>query len=310
MEIVKWDEDKMRQLPAIFHILSGSLGSNNGIAYAVLDEGKLNVFAHNKERAVYIYDKDGKVTVTPYMLDENYNIKSFSIGSKQYAYFGERVSVFDLEKGVEESLLLADYSDDNDPDGLLCYTQYNHVKDIECEIQYEHRYMKSRNEERARIYTYTLSDMCSLMIDKKRSYELGVGLIPKGYEYYSLLDLTSDTYDYGLVALKEAGLAEVVKQGARSILGSDRITRYVKGVYVGRDGVFKTLWPLSKPYKKEEILKIIEKYGFSTEIPEELVDLYNDQNEFVNKSREILQKVKEIDKLRDTERCIIYGLHP
>ena len=54
MEIVKWDEDKMRQLPAIFHILSGSLGSNNGIAYAVLDEGKLNVFAHNKERAVYI----------------------------------------------------------------------------------------------------------------------------------------------------------------------------------------------------------------------------------------------------------------
>ena len=311
MEIIKWDTDLMKMLPGIFKIIKASLSSSQGAAYIVLDDNKLNIFARNGGRGVYINNTGDRVEVSSYMFDKDYKLKTFAIGNKQYGYLNERVNAIDNDTGMEQSLLLAEMSNLAEPEGFVTYTQYDHERDIECEIQFKHRYYKNTNEERGRIYPYRLTNISSLMIDEHSGAKhVGPGLIGKGHEYYTLLEATPEYYDYSLVALKEAGLVEFLKQGSESILKKDRITRYIKGVYMGRDGVFRPLWPLGKTYKEEDINKIIESYGFTTEIPTDLVEIYNNQHELVNKIQELLGKIKVIDEAKDEERCLLYSLRP
>ena len=311
MEIIKWDTDLMKMLPGIFKIIKASLFSDKGAAYVILDDGKLDIFARSGGRGVYINNKGDKVEVSSYLFDKDYKIKSFAIGNKQYGYLNERVNAIENETNIEQSLLLTEMTNSSEPDGFVTYTQYDRERDIECEIQYKHRYYKSANEERGRIYPYRLTHISSLMIDEHSGAKhVGPGLIGKGHEYYTVLEATPDYYDYSLVALKEAGLVELVKQGAESILKDSKITRYIKGVYMGRDGVFRPLWPLGKTYKEEDLFKLIKDYGFDPTIPSDLFEIYNDQHELVNKVKEVLSKVKEIDEAKDQERCLLYSLHP
>ena len=46
MEVIKWDKDTIKVLPSLFKVLQSTLSSSQGAAYAVMDEGKLNIFAH------------------------------------------------------------------------------------------------------------------------------------------------------------------------------------------------------------------------------------------------------------------------
>ena len=310
MEIVKWDEDMVGLLPNIYKIVSTTLASNKGAIYLVLDEGRLNIFARNGGQGVYVSNKGESVEVSSYLFDKDYKLKSFGIGDKQYAYINERVNSIDKNTGIERSLLLAEMPNSS-VDGLVTYTQYDKNRDIECEIQFEHRYFKSNNEERGRIYPYRLDYVYSLMIDEgSKGKHVGAGLIGKGHEYYTSIRVSPEYYSYYIVALKEAGLLEYLKQGAESILGRNYITRYVKGVYMGRDGIFKTLWPLGKMYTEEDIQKVMKENGFNPEIPEDLIDLYNDQNELVNKIKELLGKIKVVDEAKDQEKFLIYSLRP
>jgi hypothetical protein len=84
---------------------------------------------------------------------------------------------------------------------------------------------------------------------------------------------------YNFVAISEHGLLNVLKEGSYSLVKERTANRYLKSYYVKRDGTpLEMPWPLCKFYKEEDVISELTELGFGTEVPDELLYLYNGES--------------------------------
>lgn len=301
MEIVKLEPTVFQQYPNLMNILYRTYKEEPFIMYGVMEQGVLNLICKSKNNVFYIENGE-KIDVSNFHINENYEIVSFAEGDMQYSLNGG--TAIAIRNGMEESLALVNEMDDDDPmKGNVVYTQYNPDKDIECELHFSHRSLLT-TDVRERIYGYLLKNIQFVCINeeaKKKPFKHG--FTSKKHQYYANLTVDSDSYDYELVALKEFGLFEYLHKGATSLLESDEVVRFSKGWYLTRSDECKFMWPLGMPYKQDSIIKWISDYGFSSNVPNDLISVYNGDHELLRRVSSILRDMKELDqdkeKLKD-----------
>ena len=274
------------------------------------DEGILDMFAKVGNNVLYI-KKGEKILISNFLVNDNYDISNIALGEDEYSlsYNSARVVRNGL---IQEHLSFVNNGDDDDPyRGFVTYTQFDPEQDVECTLRYEHRNMMSEAE-RERIYPYHLKDADYISIDEQtKAKPFDHGFLGKRHKYFARMNLDCESYDYDLVAIKEFGLGEFIHHGSYSLLKEPDIVRYSRGIYLDRNDLFRCVWPFGYPYKREEILELIRSHSFKTGIPQDLLDIYNGDNQFVRFANGVMKEVKVLEeKGKNVGDAVLLQLKP
>ena len=297
MKVIRLDVDVLGEYKNLFSTLYDVFGDNTVVLYGVVnDNGLIDVICRSGYKVIYI--QNGKsVNISNYMIDDNYEIDMFAYNGVEYALTDRFVSSIRDGK-IEESLVqVNDLDEDNPYAGHVIYSQYNPETDVEANLKYYHRCDLNDPDKRSRIYDFNIRDIDFLSIDeqaRKKPFEWG--FMGRKHQYFGKMEFDADSYDYDILAIKEFGLREYIHQGSASLLRDYKVTRYSKGFYLSRSGTFRCTWPIGYAYKQEELKEILSRYSFSTEIPKDLLDVYNGDHFMLRRVGRILSEIKEIEK--------------
>ena len=61
--------------------------------------------------------------------------------------------------------------------------------------------------------------------------------------------------------------------------------------------IYRDIWPFGRIYTEDEIKEQIESYGFLSEIPTQMLEVYNDQSKDVELIKQLVLLMKEIKPL-------------
>ena len=102
-------------------------------------------------------------------------------------------------------------------------------------------------------------------------------------------------YLYNIAVIKDYGLAEFMEKGAYALQKDNQIVRYYKMLYQTKEGYAVTSFPFGRQYKYEEFESEFAKYGFSSKVPNYLIDIHNNENKDLNRYEAVAAFMKEIE---------------
>lgn len=179
--------------------------------------------------------------------------------------------------------------------------------DVLCELRYQQMYNEGSFN---KVYHFHTKVIDAVYIDEKykNSKNYHVGLLPRRAKYFKSLKFDYEQIGYKLMAINEFGLTRVLHEGAYNLYKERDVLRYIKTRFILPDGSFSDTWPLAKQIHREEIVDLIKQYGFNSEIPKDIIDIYNGENETVKLVKDLIDKVKEVkkelDKPENSRMCL------
>ncbi len=290
VQIVELDEETLNQVPHVIELLYEIYGPTTIGLFAVLVDGNLGFVGRNGVDCVYIH-KDGYNNFTLTQDEELGAIRT----SGFEVFFGDDIYFVDknnIECHVD--LLRLSEPDQDDYDGCVSYKQYNPSNDTLCEIRYQHMYREM--DGRPIIYGYHTKKIDCLYIDEDYSKKKmpSKGIIPKRSKYYSKMEFDVEELGYKLALLKEYGLIDMFSDNLCNPPIERNLIRYIQTKYIDANGCYHDFWPLGEQLKIEDLNNLIKSYGFRTELPWEMIEIYNDRDRLVNNIREIVKEMKTI----------------
>ena len=282
-KIIECDDDVVSKIPNVMNILYDVFGKEDIKMFAILSDDKLCFLARCENGCVYI-DKDNNPIY--FSVDEEDNLISVYIEPFQ-VYFSDNFYLID-ENNHEHVLNF--YSlpvpDDEGYTGCISYKQYDPQNDVLCELRYQQMYNEGSFN---KVYHFHTKVIDAVYIDEKykNSKNYHVGLLPRRAKYFKSLKFDYEQIGYKLMAINEFGLTRVLHEGAYNL-------------YKERD--------VKEQLKNEEIVDLIKQYGFNSEIPKDIIDIYNGENETVKLVKDLIDKVKEVkkelDKPENSRMCL------
>ena len=292
VQIVEITGDLLPKVPHVIELLYELYGAKTIGLFAVLVNDNLGFIGRDGADCVYIHN-DGYNRFT---LNQQEDLAAIEIDDLQ-VFLGEDVFFVSKDK-IEHHIDLIPLSepDQDDYDGCVSYKQYNPENDTLCEIRYQHMYREI--DGKPIIYGYHTRKIDCLYIDEEYTKKPAPksGILPKRAKYYSKLEFDSDMVGYKLVGIKEYGLFEFMTKGPYELDMDSNIVRYIKTQYIDSEGNYHDFWPLSEQLTTEELVELIKKYNFNTELPWQFIDIYNGRDDFVDIIFEIVKQMKEIKK--------------
>lgn len=303
-KIIECDDDVVAKIPNVMNILYDVFGKEDIKMFAILSDDKLCFLARCENGCVYI-DKDNNPIY--FSVDEEDNLISVYIEPFQ-VYFSDNFYLID-ENNHEHVLNF--YSlpvpDDDGYTGCISYKQYDPQNDVLCELRYQQMYNEGSFN---KVYHFHTKVIDAVYIDEKykNSKNYHVGLLPRRAKYFKSLKFDYEQIGYKLMAINEFGLTRVLHEGAYNLYKERDVLRYIKTRFILPDGSFSDTWPLAKQIHREEIVDLIKQYGFNSEIPKDIIDIYNGENETVKLVKDLIDKVKEVkkelDKPENSRMCL------
>lgn len=305
MEIIRCTEDVLVNLPNVVGLLYEIYGEKEIIVFATLDkEKKLGFVGRANGDCVYINNR-GEYTLFALNQDEELD----KVRVDGYVAYMDNLYFTDAkDKEYRLQMLPLDPPDLDGYDGYISFKQYNPDTDVLCEINYQQMYREVNGK--APIYGFRTQEIDGVYIDEKYNQSKGYlrGLpLPKRAKYYTKAAYNDGEMGYDWIKIKDYGLAEFLAN--RNITtGRDREVRYVKSSYVRLDGSYGDFWPLASQMKREDIDEVIKSYGFLSEVPSVLLEIYNGSNYTVNQIQDIVSEMKKlipvIEQDAQTDMCI------
>lgn len=309
--IVKCSEDVIDKIPSVMEHIYKVFGTKTIIVYAVLSDNNIGFIARDIYNFLYIKNEQNGYSVTPFQIKEDGTVGMIKLDDNHFFFGNGDTYMVDKDK-IEHGLGIRALkeTDEDEYDGFVYYTQYNPANDTLCDINYQQMYREI--EGRTPIYGYHTKKIDVLSIDEKYSKRGNkhAGILSRHSKYFSRYEFDSDQIGYKLVAIKDYGIFDVITQGAYNLQKEDSIIRYVKAFYSRKDGSFVDIWPLSSHVDTETLKSLISSYGFRTEIPRELLEVYNRDNRLVLEIQDLASQIKELGKCDDEEMCMILELVP
>lgn len=297
MKIIKCTDDVIQKLPNVLGLIYEVFGERDVVVFATLDKNKeLGFVARVNEQCLYINNR-GEYTL--FALNNEEELDRIRIDG--YVAFMDNLYFTDSDdKEYVLEMSKLEIPDTDGYDGCIRFKQYDPKIDTFCEINYQQMYREVNGK--APIYGFRTQEIDGVYIDEKykdsKGYFRGLPL-PKRAKYYTKAAYNDGEMGYDWIKIKDYGLAEFLAN--RNITtGRDREVRYVKSSYVRLDGSYGDLWPFAHQMKREEIDEIIKSYGFLTEVPSVLLDIYNGSNYTLNEIQEIIAEMKAIRPVLDT----------
>ena len=298
VQIVNLDEETLKKVPNVIELLYEIFGAKTIGLFAVVVDNELGFIGRDGGNCVYIH-KDG---YNHFTLNQDEELGALRKDGLEI-FFGEDIYYVDENK-IEQHVDLYSLSepDQDDYDGCVSYKQYNPQNDTLCEMRYQHMYREM--DGRPIIYGYHTQKIDCLYIDEDytKKSRPKKGFLPKRAKYYTKVEFDDDMVGYKMTLIRDYGLMEFLEKGPYQLEKERKLVRYAKTQLIDFEGNFRDFWPLGEQLKTEELLELIKSYGFKTELPWQLIEIYNGRDNFVNTLLEIVRQMKEVSKeMKETE---------
>lgn len=298
VQIVNLDEETLKKVPNVIELLYEIFGAKTIGLFAVVVDTELGFIGRDGGNCVYIH-KEG---YNHFTLNQDEELGALRKDGLEI-FFGEDIYYVDENK-IEQHVDLYSLSepDQDDYDGCVSYKQYNPENDTLCEMRYQHMYREM--EGRPIIYGYHTQKIDCLYIDEDytKKPRPKKGFLPKRAKYYTKVEFDDDMVGYKMTLIRDYGLMEFLEKGPYQLEKERKLVRYAKTQLIDFEGNFRDFWPLGEQLKTEELLELIKNYGFKTELPWQLIEIYNGRDIFVNTLQEIVRQMKEVSKeMKETE---------
>lgn len=308
IQIVECTEDILKNVPNVIELLYQIYGAKTIALFAVFVDDKLCFVARDGANCVYIHGEG----YNHFTINENDELGALRKDDIEI-FFGDDLYFVDANK-IEHhvELIQLPLPDDMDYDGCVAYKQYNPSNDTMCEIRYQHMYNESNG--RARIYGYHTQKIDCLYIDEEYTNKpkLGRGILPNRSKYYAKVEFDEDMIGYNWIGIREYGLINFLQKGPYQLQMAPTMVRYARTKYIGSDGNYHDFWPLGEQLKPEELKELISSYGFNTELPWQMIEIYNGNDRLVNTVSLIVEEMKgivrEVRKSQESEKVILLSL--
>ena len=310
MQIINCDrEDIICKVPNLEGVLTSYFGDKDVLLFACLDNDKLSFIGRCGTYCVYI---DGD-KVLPFGLNEESKLDFYYMDEMHYypngfKLFDDEEVICKDKKGNLHAVISYPMEFEEGNVGAFSYFQYNEKKDALCEIRYRHHFMKDKDGKSPIYGYYKTRKMESVYINRDHSKhkDFSHGFIPGSFSHYELISFDSDMLGYNFIAISEHGLLSVLREGSYSLVKEGTANRYLKSYYVKKDGTpLEMPWPICRFYKEEDVIEELTGLGFGTEVPEELIYLYNGESHNKKLIDQLINMMNGVIEAKDIHKYML-----
>ena len=290
MKVVNCDQSILEKVPNIFQKVYDHFGVKPVDLYAGVEGQDYLCFLAICGIDGLLIDKRG---CREFKVDLDYRLAEY-IGKEYNAFFSRSgIQTFTDKKDNEFAISFdkLDEPDDEEYTGEITFVQYHPTEDVFCQLTYPQMYREQEGV--SPIYSYHTKSPNSVFIKENSSTKprKKFGLAGKDTQNYIRYTFDRDMAGYSKILFYEHGLLRTLFNSSYVLEKDDTLRRFVKNPIVF-NGVYRNVWPFVDFYKEKDIEELVKKYGFLTEIPEELINFYNGYDRSLNDINSILGQLK------------------
>ena len=289
------------EIPNIMRYIHTAFGTDEVELYFVLDNQQNGVLVKKDYRILFLNDKNGKIESFLFDIDDNYELDGYSIADYDVILVKDSV-IFSYPNGDEARLSLVKKNkvDFEGYDGVISYQYYREKDDTLLELQYQQMYY-ANNTNRAPIHEMHTQIVDGVFITRNASKYTSDnrGFLGKDFDYYSKFEFDRGMLGYVVAMITQTGLINTILNYDIHSEVNAKIVGYSKCIYINKDGTYTASWPFVAMRDGEEVEEIVRKNGFSLEIPRLMMDVYNDRDSILDKVKECLKQIIEVDKEKE-----------
>ncbi len=311
-KIIRCTDEVIDKIPNIMGHVYEYFGEKELIIYAVLDDKDLSFIVCDHYNCLYIKSSYNNYEIIPFQLKEDKSLGMIKLGPNRFYYSDEGITYMIDESKKEHTIGAKQFTreDSDGYDGYVYYVQYNPDNDTMCDIRYQQMYRLVDGQ--PHIYDFHTKKKDVIAIDEQYSKKGAdkQGILPRISKYYTKYEFNQDELGYTISAIKDYGLMNVILNGAYNLQKTDRVVRYVKTLFVNKDGNYADFWPFSRQITPEDLDEIIKSYGFETNIPPAYLDFYNGNIPVVRELQSLISEIIELEHSEDNRKCLRMQLVP
>ncbi len=295
IRIEEMEPSEVQYFAPVFQCIMDLHGDFSGFYFKLMIDGKEHLLHRIEDLfTVFTINNGNEVSYEMFCVDEDYKITSAGFDDfEMQLVSGDRCIQFRDTYNVE-SLVFIKRSDGHDIDGFdgsIGYIQYNQEHDVRLMLLYQQMYNSAEQ-----VHGYqTGKEPFQILIEKGLNAKKKGSILPVRSERYIKTVIDSDDVAYGVSAIREYGLSEFLQKGAYNLHKEDRIIRYYKILTQTKEKYAITTYPLGTGYRLDAFDELFKKYGFKRTIPQELIQIHNNQHDDLNRYQDIADYMKEVE---------------
>lgn len=269
-----------------------------GVYYLLEKDGK-DILLHQIDNVFNVIDviNDNEIVTFSFYVDENYDLAGVQFADFEYHISeGEHLFIEDETKD-SASLALVSRTDGDDVDGYngyVRYIQYNNATKDKLTMTFQHM-----TNWKNKIYSFHTEHPLEVIIYRNLKMGKDGKFSHKGRQSYvaGQYDIRDNELSYNLATIIDYGLKAFLEKGAYELQKNEKkIIRYYKVLFTTPGQYAITGFPLCDQYNLEQIKKFVEDNGFSFEIPQAYIDVYNKEDVIYCEAAEIVEVYKAMMK--------------
>ncbi len=304
IELVKFTEEKEKEyasfMPYVFDELDyyeQEVGHDVDLRYMLIRvNGQERLIQFLDNICVMYYYNEEKALVIRYLeLDQAFNIKKVNYGDYTIENDGDTMYFTDEKTGIIHNFdyIKRDHADSEGFDADAVYSQFN--PDQDCHLHLVYPLLDRRD---GRMYSFHLNDPVRVIFEDKLSSKKSSKLNFRELEAYVKYEF--DTYDslpyFKLVTMREFGIRKMLKEDVVSLQQSDKIKRYFRIHSIDSNNQIHINFAFGEFLNEDELKKKLESYHFQMEVPDFIIDIYNQDYEEYMEDGFIVEYLREFDE--------------
>lgn len=252
----------------------------NGLFYKFEIEDKTKIVYHENNKFIVYYFQENDLYYETFFVGYNGLVSDILLDN--YTMSTDENPIFtNIDNHIASNLHIIKRMNGVDVDGynaLIAYSQYNPANEITFVSTWQYMY-----RENIKLFPYHFQKPFQLTFIQNRKEES-----------FIVRKANKEDIFYEIMLMKDMGLPSYLKNG--SLYYHNQIERYYK-IY----GTFKkdyalTFFPFTKQYTLEELEDKVKLAGFDLNVPEEILDAFNENDYDFQEYMEIAEEIEMQEK--------------
>lgn len=273
-------DDLLKKLKPVFPYVEKDFQA----IFPFVEYGNVFFIALYADKGLYLKVVNGKVIKFEFYFDDMYNLKML-VGENFQISYDDIFTYIDGDIAHCLSVFPTEFDYVHKCNGRVNYEQVNLQTKEVLSIQYPHMY----REDSSTIYRYHLDNILYMFLDLKKSAHCG-SFVGRKNIYYCNMEFESETFGDHINRVKTYGLIDFLNGKSYYLQKEPRVYSRIR--YIAKDGDYYSLWPFSRSLTASELKALMRERGFCDSIPDDVLKLYNGEDEVFRNINDFLKMLK------------------